>query len=35
MDIFPEWPWYLPVLEGLLVAIVVGMYLPFARPRRA
>ena len=35
MDIFPEWPWYLLVLEGLLLAIVVGMYLPFARPRRA
>lgn len=35
MDVFPEWPWYLLVLEGLLLAIVAGMYLPFARPRRA
>ena len=35
MDIFPEWPWYLLVLEGLLLVIVVGMYLPFARLRRA
>ena len=35
MDVFPEWPWYLLVLEGLLLVIVAGMYLPFARPRRA
>ena len=35
MDIFPEWPWYLLVLEGLLLVIVVGMYLPFARSQRA
>lgn len=35
MDFFPEWPWYLLVLEGLLLIIVVGMYLPFARLRRA
>lgn len=35
MDIFPDWPWYLLVLEGLLLVIVAGMYLPFARPRRA
>lgn len=35
MDIFPEWPWYLLVLEGLLLVIVVGMYLPFVRLRRA
>ena len=35
MDIFPQWPWYLLVLEGLLLVIVVGMYLPLARPRRA
>ena len=35
MDIFPEWPWYLLVLEGLLLIIVTGMYLPFARLRRA
>ncbi len=34
MDIFPEWPWYLLVLEGLLLAIVAGMYLPFARQNR-
>lgn len=34
MDIFPEWPWYLLILEGLLLVIVVGMYLPFARLRR-
>ena len=33
MDIFPEWPWYLLVLEGLLLVIVAGMYLPFARSR--
>ena len=35
MDILPEWPWYLLVLEGLLLVIVAGMYLPFARPRTA
>lgn len=35
MDIFPEWPWYLLILEGLLLVIVAGMYLPFARLRRA
>ena len=31
MDIFPAWPWYLLILEGLVILIVVGMYLPFAR----
>lgn len=35
MDVFPEWPWYLLVLEGLLLVIVIGMYLPFARLRKA
>ena len=35
MDIFPEWPWYLLVLEGLLLVIIAGMYAPFARVRRA
>ena len=35
MDIFPDWPWYLLVLEGLLLVIVAGMYLPFVRLRRA
>lgn len=35
MDTFPAWPWYLLVLEGLLILLVAGMYLPFARLRRA
>ena len=35
MDIFPAWPWYLLILEGLLLVIVAGMYLPFVRLRRA
>ena len=35
MDFFPKWPWYLLILEALLLVIVAGMYLPFARPRRA
>ena len=35
MDTFPAWPSYLLVLEGLLILIILGMYLPFARLRRA
>lgn len=35
IDIFPAWPWYLLILEGMLLVIVAGMYLPFARLRRA
>jgi hypothetical integral membrane protein (TIGR02206 family) len=31
MDYFPAWPWYIPILEGLLVIIMVGMYVPFIR----
>ncbi len=31
MDFFPEWPWYLPVLEGLAVAVCGLLYLPFRR----
>jgi len=33
MDFFPAWPWYIPILEGLLVIIMIGMYLPFSRKR--
>lgn len=29
------WPWYLLVVEGLVVPIVVGLKLPFARLCRA
>ena len=33
MDFFPEWPWYLLVLEGLTVAVCALLYLPFRRGR--
>jgi len=29
MDFFPEWPWYFFILEGLLIIIMIGMYLPW------
>lgn len=31
MDIFPEWPWYFLILQGLLLLLMLGMYLPFRR----
>ncbi len=35
MDFFPEWPWYLLLLEGLVLVICTAMYLPFrGRPSR-
>lgn len=34
MDFFPEWPWYIPVLEVLIVLIMLGMYMPFAFSHR-
>ena len=27
MDFFPEWPWYLLILEGLTIVILTLMYL--------
>ena len=33
MDFFPEWPWYLLILEGLTVVVFTLMYLPLrSRP---
>jgi hypothetical integral membrane protein (TIGR02206 family) len=31
MDFFPEWPWYFFILQGLLLLIMIGMYLPFRK----
>jgi len=31
MDYFPEWPFYYPLLVGILGLIMLAMYLPFAR----
>ena len=31
MNYFPEWPWYIPILEGILVVLMIGMLLPFLR----
>lgn len=29
MDFFPEWPWYLLILEGMVLSVFTLMYLPF------
>ncbi len=29
MDYFPEWPWYIPILEGILIVLMAAMLLPF------
>ena len=31
MDFFPEWPWHFFILQGLLLLIMIGMYLPFRK----
>lgn len=31
MDYFPAWPWYIPILEGILVVLMVLLLLPFMR----
>lgn len=31
MDFFPEWPWYLLILEGLTIGIFALMYLSLRR----
>jgi len=28
-DVLPDWPWYLPILEGIALAIFLLLYLPF------
>lgn len=30
-DVLPDWPWYLPILEVLALAIFLLLYLPFIR----
>ena len=35
MDFFPEWPWYFFILQGLLLIIMIGMYLPFRGKEKA
>ena len=35
MDFFPEWPWYFFILQGLLLVIMLGMYLPFRKQATA
>jgi len=35
MDYFPAWPWYFPILLGLLIVIMLGMYLPFKQKLNA
>ena len=34
MDFFPEWPWYILVLEMLTVVILAGMTWPFMIERK-
>ncbi len=31
LDVMPDWPWYIPILEGLAVVLLVGLWLPFRR----
>lgn len=31
MDYFPDWPWYIPILEAILILLMVLMLLPFLR----
>ncbi|MDA1028436.1 MAG: TIGR02206 family membrane protein [Bacteroidetes bacterium] len=35
MDYFPEWPWYIPILEGILIVLMALMLLPFRRAKKA
>ena len=33
IDQLPEWPWYIPIVELLLIVLMIGMVLPFlSRP---
>ena len=34
LDVFPEWPYYFPILEVLLFVIMLGMYPPFRKSER-
>lgn len=29
LDVLPEWPWYIPILELFAVMLLVGLWLPF------
>ncbi len=31
LDLMPDWPWYIPILEVLAILILVGLWLPFRR----
>lgn len=34
IDLMPEWPWYILILELLALLLLVALWLPFARDRR-
>lgn len=31
LDVMPEWPWYIPILEVIAAVLLVGLWLPFRR----
>jgi len=34
LDVLPAWPWYILVMEGMAVVLLLLLYLPFVRAKR-